>query len=82
MPTYCQKYYATHREQILQLQRERRRDPVYREKMRQYYLNYYARNRTRILELARARRRRSRCVGGGPAAHFSVDYGKFSVSFD
>tara|TARA_R110000772_G_scaffold153090_4_gene264047 strand:+ start:976 stop:1233 length:258 start_codon:yes stop_codon:yes gene_type:complete len=55
-PSYSKTYYHANRERILTLQKERRKDVVFREKMKIYYRNYYKENRNKILEQSRTRR--------------------------
>lgn len=55
-PSYSKTYYHANRERILNLQKERRKDINFREKMKIYYRNYYKENRNKILEQSRNRR--------------------------
>lgn len=78
--TYSKTYYHINREKILALQRERRKDPQFREKMKVYYRNYYKQNRNKILQQSRTRRgttvdnkTNSKCI--------EILRGEFIVSF-
>ncbi len=78
--TYSKTYYHINREKILALQRERRKDPQFREKMRVYYRNYYKENRNKILDQSRTRRGLS-ASGEKPLKSIEIRRGEFIVSF-
>lgn len=77
--SYSKKYYYNNRERILALQRERRKDINFREKMKIYYRNYYKENRNKILEQSRTRR------GAGCRADtlkaINIRRGEFIITF-
>lgn len=77
--SYSKTYYYTNRERILSLQRERRKDVEFREKMKVYYRNYYKENKSRILEQSRARRGN----GGGKdnLKTIQIRRGEFIIKF-
>jgi len=54
--SYSKKYYNNNKDKILSLQRERRKNANFRDKMKAYYTNYYRENRNKILEQSRTRR--------------------------
>ncbi len=55
-PQHPYSYYALNREKVLQRQRERREDPEFREKQRQYCAKYYQENKQYIIARAKAKR--------------------------
>lgn len=78
--SYSKKYYANNKDKILALQRERRKDPLFRQKMKIYYRNYYKENRNKILEQSRTRRSIGR-RGDGDNKQTTIIRGVFIVSF-
>ncbi len=77
--SYSKKYYYTNRERILALQRERRKDQNFRDKMKIYYRNYYKENRNKILEQSRTRRGSG--VRGGSPVGLHIRRGEFVITF-
>ena len=80
MESYSKSYYQANRDRILALQKERRKDSAFRDKMKIYYRNYYKNNRQKILEQSRDRRgkgveRNDKCKG------MSIRRGEFVIKF-
>tara|TARA_R110000772_G_scaffold175070_2_gene286935 strand:- start:756 stop:998 length:243 start_codon:yes stop_codon:yes gene_type:complete len=80
MESYSKSYYQANRDRILALQKERRKDSEFREKMKIYYRNYYKNNRQKILEQSRNRRclgveRDEKCKG------LTIQRGEFIITF-
>lgn len=76
--SYSKTYYYTNRERILALQRERRKDHNFREKMKIYYRNYYKENRSKILEQSRTRRGQG---SGDNLKTIQIRRGEFIITF-
>ncbi len=51
-----ESYYQRNRDRVLQRQRERRQDPIFREKQRAYCEMYYKANKDYIIARARSKR--------------------------
>jgi hypothetical protein len=49
-------YYARNRDKVLEKQRKKREDPVFREKQRKYCREYYNQNKQYIIERSKAKR--------------------------
>ena len=80
MESYSKSYYQANRDRILALQKERRKDSAFRDKMKIYYRNYYKNNRQKILEQSRDRRgsgveRNDKCKG------LTIQRGEFVIKF-
>jgi hypothetical protein len=77
-------YYARNRERVLQRQRERREDPVFREKQRAYCAQYYKDNKAYIIARAKAKRMglpyKSKKLERVP--RFEIVYKDIQIAFD